>query len=453
MRLVAGAARTAGWLSRRLGRGGGTTLPGVILLRLRPNAIAEMTAGLRHGCVLLSATNGKTTTTHLLVAAAEACGLRVVTNGAGSNLERGVATALLDGADAAEIGIFEVDEAALPAVARATRPRGLVLMNLFRDQLDRYGELDTLVDSWHRLVEELDGESTLVLNADDPNVADLAGDRGDVVWFGVDDASHALAERAHAADATTCRRCGSPIDHDVVLLGHLGHWHCRSGDNARPSPTVAATRAELRTDGQRTALRSPAGEVILASGLPGLHNTYNLTAALAAASLLPGFDLDTAAGAIAATGAAFGRGERVEIDGRHLNLLLAKNPTGVNQNIRTVLAGDEAVHALVVLNDRTADGQDVSWIWDVDWEPLDGRLASLTISGDRAYDLALRFRYGGFDLTEATVEPDLARALDEALAATPRRATLHALPTYTAMLDLRAELTRRGLVDAFWEAS
>jgi UDP-N-acetylmuramyl tripeptide synthase len=462
LKLASLVALGAGWLSRRLGRGGGTTLPGVVLLRLRPNAIAELAAGLPHGAILISATNGKTTTTRLVVAAAEALGLRVVTNAEGSNLERGVAAALLHGArggdgGAPDIAILEVDEAALPAVARAVQPRALVLMNLFRDQLDRYGELDTLVDIWRDLLDSdaVSEDCSLVLNADDPNLADLGRDRSKVVWFGLDDVSHALEARAHAADATSCRRCGHPIKHDVVLLGHLGHWHCTNGDAVRPTPSVTATSAALRSDGQTVTVAIDGSPVEIDSSLAGLHSTYNVTAAMAAAHVMPTIHGNRAAvaRAIGATGAAFGRGERIAIDGRHINLLLAKNPTGVNQNIRTVLAEDGQVHVLAVLNDRTADGRDVSWIWDVDWEPLDGRLASLTLAGDRAWDLALRFRYAGFAMDTVQVKPDVASALDTAVAATDHGSTLHVLPTYTAMLDLRSELARRGHVAEYWDES
>lgn len=460
---VAGLLATfAGWLSRRLGRGGGTTLPGVVLLKLRPHAIAEMAAGLRDGTVLCSATNGKTTTTHLIVAGAEANGRRVVTNTEGSNLERGIAAALLSGRSRADVGIFEVDEAALTPVAHASAPQVLVLMNLFRDQLDRYGELETLVDKWNDLLDELDRQSTppaLVLNADDPNIAEIGRNRADVTWFGVDDLRHAQAVRSHAADAINCRRCGGPLRHDVVLLGHLGHWHCTSCDASRPTPHVAATRVEMSGDGGQTTtveIRRPAAAVLdIASALPGLHNAYNLTAAVAATAALAnraGVALDSVAVAktLGHTAPAFGRGETIAIGDKSIRLLLAKNPTGVNQNVRTLLDEPGAAHVLVLLNDGTADGQDISWIWDVDWEGLQPRLASLALGGDRADDLALRFRYGGFDLSDVVIETAIPSALDAALEQTPPGMTLHVLPTYTAMLALRSELVDRGLADPYW---
>ena len=465
MRTLAGsAANLAGWLSRRLGRGGGTTLPGVVLLKLRPNAIAEYSRGLEQGNVLISATNGKTTTTRLLAAGATKTGHNIVTNAEGSNLERGVAAALLKRSATAELGIFEVDEAALSAVAVATEPRVIVLMNLFRDQLDRYGELESLVERWQALLtktDSVDGPPTLVLNADDPNIADLGRGRDDVVWFGIEDRRYGVEELDHAADATTCRQCGSTLEHSLVLLGHQGHWHCPTGDSTRPEPTVAVTGVDLHDSGQAVTISYPAatsanGSVTIESPLSGLHNTYNIVAAFAALVALGrrtdrALGADKIARALGETKPAFGRGETVKVGDKAISLLLAKNPTGVNQNVRTITSREGDLDVLVLLNDRTADGQDVSWIWDVDWERLQPRLRSLTLGGDRAWDLALRFRYGGFEMSDVGVEPNIADALDTALRRVQSGATLHALPTYTAMLDLRSVLTERGLAEAYWE--
>lgn len=464
MRRVAEFIATAsGWLSRQTGRGGGTTLPGTVLLKLRPDAIAEHAADLRHGSLLISATNGKTTTTRLVAAAAKADGYHIVTNATGSNLERGIAAAFLQKEPDVGLGLFEVDEAALPAVANASRPAVIVLMNLFRDQLDRYGELETLVSKWQSMLDDVHAQHEpplLVLNADDPNIAALGQDRRDVVWFGINDITHGLEERAHAADATTCRNCGSPLDHSMVAVGHLGHWDCPNCSSTRPEPVVAAKRIALSQGGQSVTItyRDEQGkldEITINSSLPGLHNSYNIVAGFAAMHALAQrtrqpHNAAAIAEAMAQTQAAFGRGELIDVGDKRVRLLLAKNPTGVNQNVRTVLTEPDDVHVLVLLNDRTADGKDVSWVWDVDWEPLLGRLKSLTIGGDRAWDLALRFRYGGFDMDKIKVSPDIAKALDLALEGVGTTETLHALPTYTAMLDLRWVLTERGYASPYW---
>jgi len=446
-------ARAAGRLSRGLGRGGGTSLPGKVLLRLRPGAVGDLAAALKHGTALVSATNGKTTTSRMIAGAVQEVGWRLVSNRAGANLLSGVATALLDDArrrPASEIGLFEVDEAALPAVAADVRPRVVLLMNLFRDQLDRHGEIEALAARWADMIAALPAETVVVANADDPAVCALAREREGTLFFGLEDPRASLAALPHAADSKRCRRCAAALTYDRVFLGHLGHWRCPACGDARPEPQVSAISVGL--DGIRGVdleITTPSGPVRARIGLPGVTNAYNATAAAACAVAL-GISPSCVARALTGARAAFGRGEWVTLGGREVILLLAKNPTGANETIRTVLLDPGPVHLLVALNDRTADGHDVSWIWDVDVEPLLPRLTTLTLTGDRAHELALRFRYAGLARARMRVEPDLERALDAAIASTPPGEALSVLPTYTAMLDLRALLVRRGAADHFW---
>ena len=452
-RLALTIARTTGAVSRRAGRGGGTSLPGLVLLRLRPRAVEELAAGLTDGSIVVSATNGKTTTARLLVAAIEATGRRVVANTAGANLLRGVASSLLATSKdepGPDVGVFEVDEAALDSVVDQARPRVLVLMNLFRDQLDRYGELEVLADRWADLVAGLSVTTTVVANVDDPAVEAIGRAASATLTFGVTDHSVGRDGLTHAADSTTCRTCGTVLEYDLVTIGHLGHWRCPGCGLVRPEPAVALSEVRPRgLDGQDLVVQTPEGPVSATISLPGLHNAYNATAAVAGA-LAMGVPVGDIGPALEATAAAFGRAERLPVRGRDVVLLLAKNPTGANENIRTVLGHDGPVHALVALNDRTADGHDVSWIWDVDHEPLLERAQRLDVAGDRAYDLALRFRYGGVDEDHMTVHEDLAEAFDAAVEATPESGTLFVLPTYTAMIELQHLLTERGITKAFW---
>lgn len=428
-------------------------MPGKLLLRWRPQAIRELAAGLTDGAIVLSATNGKTTTARLIGDCARADGHRLVTNPSGANLLSGVATALLAERDArphADLGLFEVDEAALPAVSAQLAPRIVVLMNLFRDQLDRYGELEELASRWRAMLQSLPATTTIILNADDPAIAALADAHPGATFFGIDDPAPALAELPHAADSKRCRRCDAALAYDVVYLGHLGHWRCPSCGWSRPAPTIRATRVVV--DGLRgldLEVATPQGTVQTRLALPGLHNAYNAVAAVAVASAL-GIAPAVAGTALAASDAAFGRAERVVIDGRDAMLLLVKNPAGANETIRTVVLDPEPLDLMVALNDRTADGRDVSWIWDVDFEPLLPRIRRLTVTGDRAYDLALRFRYGGIDPAVMQIVPDLEQAVDRAVADTPPQRPLYILPTYTAMLDLREILVRRGAAQEFW---
>jgi lipid II isoglutaminyl synthase (glutamine-hydrolysing) len=436
-------ARLARAASRRVGRTGGTTAPGRLLLRLQPDALRHMGRELDEGSVLLSATNGKTTTAAMLAACLERAGRPVVHNRAGSNMAWGVATALLDaGQEPGQLGLFEVDEAWLPRVAEQLEPRLLLLSNLFRDQLDRYGELELLADRWAELVARLDGRARFVLNADDPLVADLGRERRDVTYFGVEDDSQALPGLQHAADSKHCRNCGAPYVYEAIYLGHMGRYRCPSCGRERPRPVVAATRVEL--DGMRGAnvtLRTRLGELDLRLPLPGLYNVYNAVGA-AATALELGVPLRVVGEALTAFGGAFGRVETIPMAGRQVSILLVKNPAGANEVLRTLTLEDGELDVWLALNDKIADGRDVSWIWDADFEVLAGRVRRATCSGTRAEEMALRLKYAGIE-AELAVERDLERSLDGAVAAAPGR--LFALPTYTALLELRDLLARRGL--------
>lgn len=432
------AARGAGIASRRLGRGG-TSLPGKVLMRLEPGAIRGLAAELPRGSAVISATNGKTTTAAMVSAVLERGGTRLVHNRAGANMAGGVASALLHGDG--DLGLFEVDEFWLDRLVGELQPRALLLGNLFRDQLDRYGELETIADRWAEVAAST--SARLVLNADDPLVADLGRERDDVVFFGVQDTSLALAEMQHAADAKHCRRCGAPYRYDVVLLGHLGHFHCDACGATRPQPSVGAH--DVRLDGVRGAsfvLRTPDGEQRVSIPLPGLYNVYNALAAAALAGALGAPPADVAAG-LQAVSPAFGRAERVVVGGREVLLLLVKNPAGANEVLRTLVLEGGEVDLFAVLNDNIADGRDVSWIWDADFEVLAGRLRRAVCSGTRAEELALRLKYAGVPAERLVVERDLAAGLDRAVAGGD--GTLYALPTYTAMLALREELVQRGV--------
>jgi UDP-N-acetylmuramyl tripeptide synthase len=438
-------ARAARVVSRRSGRGG-TTAPGRLLLRLDDRAIRRLGDRLEDGAALLSATNGKTTTASMLAGILERAGEHVVRNRAGSNMHWGVATALLDaGRRDGELGLLEVDEAWLPKVAAELDPRALILCNLFRDQLDRYGELELIADRWAELVAERDGRSSFVLNADDPLVADLGRDRSQVTYFGVEDDSLALPELQHASDSKHCRRCGHAYTYDAVYLGHLGRYRCPNCGRERPAAQIAATRVKLLgMKGSDVELRTPEGPMSVRLPLPGLYNVYNALAAAAAAFAL-GARAEHVRAGLEETAAVFGRVETIPVDGRPVSILLVKNPAGANEVLRTLTLEDGSLDLWLALNDGIADGRDVSWIWDADFEVLAGRVRRATCSGTRAEEMALRLKYAGIDPAVIEVDRDLGRSLDAAVADRAGDAPLYALPTYTALLELRGLLADRGL--------
>jgi UDP-N-acetylmuramyl tripeptide synthase len=447
-------SRAIGAASRRSGRGGGTTLPGRVLLRLEPEAIARLGAGLDRGTTIVSATNGKTTTAGMIAGILAADGRHPVHNRAGSNMTWGVATALLE--QRGQEGLFEVDEAWLPRVTEQLSPALIVLGNLFRDQLDRYGEMEALADEWAKTVAARTGRTRFVLNADDPLIADLGRDpersrREGVLYFGIEDPSQALPELQHAFDAKHCRRCGHPYTYERAFVGHLGHYSCPNCGAERPSPEVAATKIELRgMNGSRSRVRTPEGEIDIDLPLPGLYNVYNALAAVAAGLRL-GVAPERIAAALGDMRAAFGRVETIPVDGRQVSILLIKNPAGANEVLRTLqLESREGggIDLWIALNDRIADGRDVSWVWDADFELLAGSVRRVVCAGTRAPEMALRLKYAGWDEGRIEVVPEIGASLDAAVRGAEGR--LFALPTYTALLELRKLLADRGLAEEFW---
>jgi UDP-N-acetylmuramyl tripeptide synthase len=444
--LRATLARGVGRVMRAGGRGG-TSLPGKLMLRMDPGAIARLAGALPQGSVVISATNGKTTTAALAASILDAAGVASVHNVAGANMAGGVLSALLDRRAGAQLGLFEIDEFWLDSVAPALSPRAIVLGNLFRDQLDRYGELETIGERWAILVASL--PTTLVLNADDPLIADLGREHSDTLYFGIEDpAAASAAGLAHASDSTRCRRCGAAYTYAHVYIAHLGVYACEGCGARRPAPDVSAH--DVRLNGLRGAsfeLRTPLGATTARISLPGLYNVYNALSAAALASSL-GIEPATIAAGLAAASAVFGRGERIALGDRELSILLIKNPAGANEVLRLLGAQDGMHDVLGILNDRIADGRDVSWIWDADFETLAPRVRHATCAGTRAAELALRLKYAGVPSERISVNAELESALHDALERS--HGELYALPTYTAMLALRELLTRRGHAQSSW---
>jgi UDP-N-acetylmuramyl tripeptide synthase len=325
------------------------------------------------------------------------------------------------------------------------------LGNLFRDQLDRYGELEHVAAGWRTAAQALPAETALLVNGDDPVVGELARDRRGAVLFGVDDPSCARPSLQHAADSKYCVRCGTPYEYAAAYVGHLGDYRCPACGHARPALDVVAREIRLHgLDAVAFRLQTPAGIREVSLRLPGLYNVYNALAAAALAGAL-GASLDEIVSGLERFNAAFGRFERITVGDRGLLMLLIKNPAGANEIVRTIVDGGAPSLAMVALNDAIADGRDVSWIWDVDFEPLLAGLDRLVATGDRAAELALRFKYAGMDAAAIEVIPSPEQALDRGLELTPVGGELVVLPTYTAMLALRKIVAERGFVRPYWE--
>ena len=441
------AARAVGALSRLSGRGGGTTLPGKLLVTVDPGAVARLAAALPGGCALVSATNGKTTTTAM---AAELVGGRLAYNRSGANLLSGVASALLAASDA-ELGLFECDEAALPVVARRLHPRLIALGNLFRDQLDRYGELELVAAGWRSLLAdqpESCSSSTSTIHSLPSSTRSRPGPAC---------ATASTIRRTDAPCSPTrpTRAAALPARHRSPTTRSTSATWVHGAARAAAAPARRSTSPPARSScaGSRAApSRSPTGTSHGAASSRCPVSTTSTTPRLPPRS--PSRSAPTAARSPSGCAVSYRRSaasnESWSASARCSCSI--KNSAGANEAIATLLDGSPPTLALVALNDELADGRDVSWIWDVDFEPLLGGLERVVVSGSRAEELALRFAYGGLARERIDVVPALEQALDRGLELTPTGAELVVLPTYTAMLVLRRLLGRRAHLPAYWEA-
>lgn len=422
-RVVITNAKTVSNTSTMLKLGAGETWPGELALSVRPDIASYFSNQLTNGVILVAGTNGKTTTTLMLKKILESNGDRVVTNATGANLLNGIVSSFIKSADwkgdlHADAGVFEVDENSLPIVLKHIIPKRIVILNLFRDQLDRYGEVDIIIEKWQKVLRNLPRETEVVLNSDDPSIAYLGKlISGKVTYFGLNDTKKYLKEKEHATDSTFCPNCGERLHYKGVYYSHIGIWECRKCGTKRPDPNVHT----------------------FPQVLSGLYNQYNTLAAVACAKTLGIADRDISS-ALENFEPAFGRQETLGFHGKTVQLFLSKNPTGFNASLRTVKSMG-AKHVFLLLNDRIPDGRDVSWIWDVDFEML--KASTVYVSGDRVYDLGLRLAYAD---VSPIVEPDVHAGLSKAVQAMPKEQTLYVLATYSAMLDVRKILTGKKIL-------
>ena len=451
--VLAGKAARLGM--RALGSGG-TALPGLVVERLQPDAVDQLARGLS-AIALITGTNGKTTTAAMLARILRTDSREVVHNRSGSNLMRGVTAALVEAATplgrlpSTCSAVLEADEAALPSIAKAAPPSVAVFTNLMRDQLDRYGEIESIALRWAEALNTFPRDSTIALNVDDPLIASLATHwKGRCLRYGIEDPNVPHAPAGEIMDAVWDPQTQDDFRYTRRYFAQLGRWHTRSGAE-RPCPDIAADKIEPGSGSITFTLRLPESPIAVTLPAEGLYSVYNALAASAAATAL-GVSPETIRRGLESHEAAFGRQEEVIVEGRRVRVLLGKNPSGMNQALRTLQRPGERHHLLVLLNDGIADGTDVSWIWDVDWESQAEHCASLTVGGRRAADMALRLEYAGMPVPGAPIANDVGNALRAALDAVPDSEQLVILPTYTAMLDVRQRLGQMG-ASRLWDVA
>ena len=452
------AGKLIALIIRIFGKTGATTAPGLFALKVDPQLVKKLSKQIQSGSIIISGTNGKTTTTRL-ISTILSKKYNIIHNRAGSNLLRGIASTLtskssLIGKLKSNLAIWEVDEATLPEAIENTAPKIIVLLNLFRDQLDRYGEVDSIRTKWQKSLSRLPKSSTLILNADDPGISFLTKSfRGKVIYFGIYDKQIDLPKIANVADIKHCLNCQSSLKYTALLSAHMGHYTCPNCTFKRPNPNITAsnlifnpnfsTTANLTIDySPFTLFDSSKIRSRIHYNLPGLYNVYNVLAALCIANIFK-IDHKISKDAIEKYTSAFGRFQKIKINNKNIIIFLIKNPAGANEVIR-ILGQKDKLNLLLILNDNIADGRDVSWTWDTDWELLTSKTKKVQIAGTRAWDLATRLKYAGYKLSKNNIYRKIYYSIKQALKNMNKKDTLLVLPTYTAMLEVQKSLNKMG---------
>ncbi len=448
-------------LTRMLGRGG-TTLPGRVALAIAPGLSFLLARRLKQGTVAVTGTNGKTTTAYLVNGILEKAGYKCIHNQSGSNMSWGVASTLIEncswrGRMDGDFAVMEVDEGAFPGAVAELRPRGVVLTNIFRDQLDRFGEIDSIQALIKKGLDQIPAGSFQVLNADDPSLASIKNDNNSARWtYGLELELPPDEFDNTGQDLKTCPACSKKLEYTRIYFAHIGHYRCPSCPYRRPDPDVRLTERRVSAEGiSRVKLNLPDQALELNVPLLGIYNLYNVLAAVTCARALA---IPTAAisAALGKAAPSFGRMERFDKDNKEIIMALIKNPVGANEVLRTILNQPGKITIVVAINDNIADGTDVSWLWDVDFEQLSAvasRFSAVVVTGLRAWDMAVRFKYAGFEPERIMVEDNPGRAIEVALDQTAPGSKLFILPTYTAMLGMRRHLNKMGLGIPYWEES
>lgn len=428
----------------------GTTLPGKIANLIDPQIMRHLSVSITDGIIIVTGTNGKTTTANLLAKILMEAEKSFAFNQAGANLMTGITGALINntewnGAPKAKLALLEVDEATVPKFCAQVSPTLAIVTNFFRDQLDRYGELDTTV----RMVRDsIPRETVLVLNADDPLVAQFGLNRSGVIYYGVECTPDSQRESQETRECRFCPRCGGVLEYSLFHYGQLGIFNCVECGFHRPDPETIATDVHIE-EGLIVFL---AGKNTFELSLQGYYNLYNALAALSAARRL-GVDEEKIAKGLKGFIPQAGRMERFCLANGEITLTLVKNPTGFDQVIQTMLGVDRPLRVLIGINDLAADGRDVSWLWDVNFERLgahEDRIQQIVCTGLRAEDIALRLKYCGVSEDKIILEHSLPEAVECLETNRIEDEVSFVLPTYTLLFPLRKILEdRQANVESF----
>lgn len=462
--LILFLAKQVKTLLRLFNVSGGTALPGLLVEKVYSKIFDDIATNFSQKIIVISGTNGKTSTTNILSNIFENTEISVISNFSGSNLERGVISAYLDSLNnfgqfisPNSVLILEIDEGVLPQVAEKIKPAMIILLNLFRDQLDRYGEIENIRSRWmNTFAKDMFVKSKLIVNADDFLLSDIAKSfQGEVSYFGIDDQLLSENTSNRITEISYCY-CGKKIIHNLLYYAHIGKWQCSHCDNMRKQPDIIATNIQLSNNGIRFNLKSNSDSRFFESSSIGLFSVYNAIAAFSALIKL-GINLEYIHDSFKVNHQIFGRQESFIIKERKIKLFLVKNPAGLDQVIDALMQkkhihenqNQQKINLLFALNSRIEDGKDVSWIYDADFETLTSGVGNLVVSGERLHDLALRFVIAGASNFE--VEQNIKKALSAIISKSEQGSDIYLLLTYSAMMDYRKYIAKISGRKPFWQ--
>lgn len=457
--LAISAGKLVGASGRLFHIGGGTSLPGMIARRIDPNVLKSVVGASKAKKIVITGSNGKTTTARMTAAIADASGRRVSQNRTGSNLLQGVTSVAVNFADLfgrmdSDVLLFEIDEGTIPLAVPEIQPDVVVITNIFRDQLDRYGELYAVANALNAMLETLPESATILLNGNDPQVANFGQNaKAKRVFFGLETTEIGTPVPEQSADIIRCVRCQEDLLYEVAYMSHLGIYRCPNCGYTLPKLDIAATSVKLAADGEgptHVTYRTPQGLIELDIPLPGLHNVYNTAAALGAA-MAAGFETDKVQTAMSGLRPAFGRLEKIQAGDKTIYLTFVKNPTSFNLMLRLIAQHAGGKHLLLAASNTVVDGEDFAWLWDVEVEEVAESILDVVCSGNKAEELAMRLKYAEVPVNKITLIQDRESALDIALQRVEPNGTLYILCGYTPTHEFRRIMQKRGWVKHFWE--
>ena len=457
--LAISAGKLAGASGRFFRIGGGTSLPGMIARRIDPNVLKSVVGASKAKKIVITGSNGKTTTARMTAAIADASGQRVSQNRTGSNMLQGVTSVAVNFADIfgrldSDVLLFEIDEGTMPLVLPEIEPDVVVITNIFRDQLDRYGELYSVAKALNKLLESLPESATIILNGNDPQVANFGQNaKARRLFFGLESKEVGMPVPEQSADIIRCIHCQEDLLYEVAYMSHLGVYRCPNCGYTLPKLDIAATGIQLAPDGEgqtHVTMRTPEGELHFEIPLPGLHNVYNAAAAIGA-GLAAGFDMEKVPAAIGNIRPAFGRLEKIQAGDQTIYLAFVKNPTSFNLMLRLIAKHPGQKHLLLAASHTIVDGEDFAWLWDVDIEDLAPDILDAVCSGNKPEELAMRLKYAEVPVDKIQLIEDREAALDAALKNAGPGGTLYIMCSYTPTHELRRIMQKRGWVRHFWE--